>query len=134
MEPQEPSTVQLPANPAASPTPDPSAPPAQPVPADAALSSPPRDKDKVNVSVTDMNSSFDSNSGYQASNSDTGGNSLFNHSKYGTRRLITNAKPLELLPCHIKLSMSPLGQMQVPSNLSNMPALVLWIVWAIQKF
>jgi hypothetical protein len=86
VEPPPPESIaaQPPAPPAASPTPDPFAPLVQPVSADAALSSPPTDKDKVNVSVADMNSSFDSNSGYQASNSDTG-NSLFNYSKYGTR-------------------------------------------------
>jgi hypothetical protein len=50
-----------------------------------ALSSPPTDREKVKVSDTILNSSFDSNSGYLTSNSDTCGNSLFNYSKYGTR-------------------------------------------------
>jgi hypothetical protein len=118
--PPESNSAQPPAPPAASPTPDPFAPLAQPASADAALSSPPTDKDKVNVSVTDMNSSFDSNSGYQASNSDTGGLCLTIANtalaaRWGRgsrtkklrslicRQLIINAKPLELPPCLIKL-------------------------------
>ncbi len=55
--------VVLPVPPPAAPT-EPSA--ASSTAQPTALSSPPTDKDKVNVSASDLNSSFDWNSGYQA--------------------------------------------------------------------